>query len=70
MATMATDQTNSSRKPESPQLHEATPHETKARPHEVGKNTDDASSRKPSSPPPESLDSDEEDPYDNVACTD
>jgi hypothetical protein len=69
MAIMATESANSSKKAES---HEAQDErDTKrARPHEVGSGKGDKESQKTPPAEPETLDSDLEDLYDNVACTD
>jgi hypothetical protein len=69
MAMMATESATSSKKAES---HESRDERdaTRARPHEVGSSSGEKAPPKPPSAEPETLDSDLDDPYDNVACTD
>jgi hypothetical protein len=69
MAIMATETANSSKKAESHEAHDE--RDTKRAPaHEVGSSKGHKESDKRPPAEPETLDSDLEDLYDNVACTD
>ena len=66
---MATESASSSKKPEAHETQDERD-ATRARPHEVGGSYGDKATKKPPADEPETLDSELDDPYDNVACTD
>ena len=67
MAIMATESATSSKKAES---HESRDEREATRPHEVGSSSGEKAPQKPAPAEPETLDSDLDNPYYDVACTD
>jgi hypothetical protein len=69
MAIMATESGTSSKKPGAHEPHDERDAKS-ARAGESGKGSGDKGEQKASSPEPEPVDDELDDPYDNVACTD